>query len=157
VSASEPVGGGESFFRRSSSSVKSPFWPVPLRRSKPLRRSHPERRSAWVMGICRTRRSNIFLRPPKSAITFDKLDAWEGASACFLARSPFSRDRFILPMGGALSHMLQEDAQHAAQGFCRPPEQLITHRESGQVVRPHDQLTHAAHGDGQRTGYLRGG
>jgi len=54
-------------FRFSGPWASSWFWE--LRRSNPLRRSRPLRRSLWRIGICFRRRSKIFRRPPKSAVT----------------------------------------------------------------------------------------
>ena len=49
-------------------------------------------------------------------------------------------------MQTALRSALQQDVQHAAQGFGRAPQQLVADRERSQIFRAHRQLAQATDG-----------
>ncbi len=47
-------------------------------------------------------------------------------------------------------NVIRYDPQHPAQRFSSTPQQLISNRESGEIVWPHLQLSNPAHRNGQR-------
>lgn len=47
---------------------------------------------------------------------------------------------------------VEQDAQHAAQGFGSTPEQLVADGEGAHILGSHRQLADTAHGNGQRAG-----
>ena len=49
--------------------------------------------------------------------------------------------------------IFQQDPQHAPQGFCRPPQQLVTHGKRRQVMTAHCQFAQAPYGNLQASGH----